>query len=159
MGCYTVNAARMIFNAEPRRVIARLGIDSRYDVDRNAHGVLEFDKGTALISCGFDAQGLGHYSIIGTKGMIEVPRGFIPGYGSFAAAAMIVIIAGGGNRREEHLAPVNHYGLMADAFCEAIAGGKEPSLPPSDPIRNMEVLDALQRSAKSGSFETVAPQA
>ncbi len=159
MGCYTVNAARMIFNAEPRRAIARLGIDRRYDVDRNVQGLLEFEQGTALISCGFDTQGLGHYSIIGTKGMIEVPRGFIPGYGTFAAEAIIVIIDGDGNRRVELLAPVNQYGLMADAFCEAIVGGKETLLPPSDSIRNMEVLDALQRSSKSGSLEAVAGQA
>ena len=159
MGCYMVNAARMIFNAEPRRVIARLGIDSRYNVDRNAHGMLEFDTGTALISCGFDAQGLGHYSIIGTKGMIEVPRGLIPGYGTFAAEAMIIVIDGDGNRREEHFAPVNQYGLMADAFCEAITSAKDPFLPPSDSIRNMEVLDALQRSARSGSLEAVTAQA
>ena len=159
MGCYTVNAARMIFNAEPRRGIARLGIDSRYHVDRNAHGVLEFDHGVAMISSGFDTQGLGHYSIIGTKGMIEVPRGFIPGYGTFAAEAMIVVIDGDGNRREEHMAPVNQYGLMADAFCEAIADGKEPFLPPSDSIHNMEVIGALQRSAKSGTLEAVATQA
>jgi predicted dehydrogenase len=159
MGCYTVNAARMIFNAEPRRAIAHLGIDNRYNVDRHVHGVLEFDQGIALISCGFDAQGLGHYSITGTKGMIEVPRGFIPGYGSFAAETMIVVIDGDGNRSEEHLAAVNQYGLMADAFCEAIAGGKEPLLPPSDSIRNMEVIGALQRSSKSETFETVAAKA
>ena len=159
MGCYTVNAARMIFNSEPRRVIARLGIDSRYGVDRNAHGILEFAKGMALISCGFDAQGLGHYSIVGTKGVIEVPRGFIPGYGTFAAEAMVIIVDGDGNRREEYLAPVNQYGLMADAFCEAIAGGNEAFLPPSDSIRNMAVLDALDRSAKSGSFEAVCENA
>ena len=157
MGCYAVNAARMIFNAEPRRVIARLGIDSRYDIDRNAHGILEFDHGAALISCGFDAQGLGHYSIVGTKGMIEVPRGLVPGYGTFAAEAMIISIDADGNRREEHFAPVNHYGLMADSFCEAIAQGTEPFLPAADSIRNMAVLDALDRSARSSSFEAVVP--
>ena len=159
MGCYTVSAARMIFRAEPRRVLARPGTDERYHVDRHVHGMLEFDQGTAFISCGFDAQGLGHYAVTGTKGRIEVPRGFIPGYGSFAAEPMIIITDGNGNRREERLAPVNQYGLMADSLCEAIFEGREPLLPPGESIRNMDVLDALERSGRSGSFEAVRPSA
>ena len=156
MGCYAINASRMIFNAEPRRGLARLGIDKRYNVDRNAHGILEFDEGTAFISSGFDAHGLGLYSIIGTKGAIDVPRALIAGYGSFAAETLVITIDADGNRKEERFAPVNQYGLMADAFCEAIIGGKEPFLSPADSIRNMAVLDALFRSAKTRTFEAVA---
>ena len=120
MGCYAVNVSRMVFNAEPRRALVRFEMDTRFNVDRNAHGILEFDDGIAFISSGFDANGQGFYSIIGTKGMIDVPRGLLPGLGTRAAEALIVIIDADGYRKEEHLAPVNQYGLMADAFCEEI---------------------------------------
>ena len=158
MGCYAVNAARMVFNAEPKRAFVHFEMDQKFNVDRNAHGILEFDDGTAFISSGFDANGQGFYSITGTKGVIDVPRGLLPGLGTRAAEALIVIIDADGYRTEEHLAPVNQYGLMADAFCEAIIGDKEPLLPPKDSINNMNVLDALFRSAKSQTFEPVARQ-
>ena len=126
-----------------------------YNIDKAAWGILEFETGTAFISSSFVANGQGLYSIIGTKGAIDVPRALLPGLGTRAAEAIIVVIDADGNRKEERFAAVNQYGLMADAFCEAIINDREPALAVVDSIGNMAVLDALFRSAKSGSFENV----
>ena len=155
MGCYTVSAARMIFGAEPQRVLARAAIDPQFRIDRHVHGILEFEHGTAVMSCGFDSHGQGRFSIVGSQGVIEVPRAIIPGLGTRAAETLIIIVDADGNRREERLAPVNQYGLMADAFCEAVLNGRAVPLAPADSIRNMAVLDALFRSLGSGGFEAV----
>lgn len=155
MGCYAVNVSRMIFNAQPKQVLIRFDVDKRYNIDKSAWGILEFETGTAFISSSFVANGQGLYSIIGTKGAIDVPRALLPGLGTRAAEAIIVVIDADGNRKEERFAAVNQYGLMADAFCEAIINDREPALAVVDSIGNMTVLDALFRSAKSGSFENV----
>jgi xylose dehydrogenase (NAD/NADP) len=155
MGCYTVNVARMAFGAEPQRAFARMRVDPTTSVDISLAGVLEFAEGFATIGCSFAADGQGRYSIIGTEGVIEVPRGIIPGLGTRNPEGLIVIVDSDGNRREEDFAPVNQYGLMVDAFAEAVLEGRPVPLPPADSLANARVLDALARSARTGVAEPI----
>ena len=49
-------------------------------------GVLEFPGArAAMVSCSFEGFGNGFYSIIGRKGVIEVPRGIILGFARASA--------------------------------------------------------------------------
>jgi D-xylose 1-dehydrogenase (NADP+, D-xylono-1,5-lactone-forming) len=75
----------------------------------------------------------------------------LPGLGTRAGEALVIVVDTDGNRREESFAPVNQCELMVDAFCEAI-NETEPLLTPASSLNNMKALDALFRSAKSGSF-------
>ena len=77
MGCYTVNISRMVFGSEPARVVCSRHVDPTLGVDTSATGILEFAEGVAMISCSFAADGQGTYTIVGTEGTIEVPRGVI----------------------------------------------------------------------------------
>ena len=75
MGCYMISVARMVYAAEPIAVRSWTRIDHRFGVDVAAAGVLEFPGGrVALVSCSFEGFGNGFYSVIGRKGVIEVPR-------------------------------------------------------------------------------------
>jgi xylose dehydrogenase (NAD/NADP) len=147
MGCYTVNICRMVFGAEPKRVSGRLDIDPTLGVDTSAAGILEFAEGMATISCSFEADGQGCYRIVGTGGIIEAPRGIVPGLGTRAAEGLVVVVDADGNRREEIFEPVNQYSKMVDAFSEAVLNKRPAPLPPEDALNNIKVLEALSRSS------------
>jgi xylose dehydrogenase (NAD/NADP) len=153
MGCYAVNIARMIFGAEPERVIGRIHVDPALGIDTSAAGILEFAKGIATITCSFGADGQGAYTIVGTDGTIEVPRGIIPGLGTRVAEALVVVVDSDGKRREELFEPANQYKNMVDAFAEAVLNKRPVPLPPEDSLNNIKVLEALVRSATENSVE------
>jgi xylose dehydrogenase (NAD/NADP) len=155
MGCYTVNICRMIFDREPERVISRLQVDPNLRVDTSAAGILEFDGGIGMITCWFGADGQGAYTIVGTEGTIEVPRGIILGLGTRVPEGLIVVMDADGKRREELFEPGDHYRDMVDAFSEALLNGQPVPLPPEDSLKNMKVLEALARSSEKDSSESV----
>ncbi|HET7718205.1 MAG TPA: Gfo/Idh/MocA family oxidoreductase [Bauldia sp.] len=152
MGCYAVSIARMIFGAEPTRVLAWQSLDSTFGVDIATSAVLEFPGGrVASASCSFKGNGQGFYRVIGRKGMIDVPRGILPGLGERSAEALVVVIDGNGRRREEEIAPADQYRLMVEAFADAVIDSRPVPLSPSDSIANMRVLDAIAASAAKGA--------
>jgi D-xylose 1-dehydrogenase (NADP+, D-xylono-1,5-lactone-forming) len=151
MGCYTVNIARMIFGAEPERVIGRMHIDPAFGIDTTACGILEFATGIATVTWSCAADGQGAYTIVGTDGTIEVPRGIIPGLGTRVAEGLVILIDPDGNRREELFEPANQYKNMVDAFAEAVLNKKPVPLPPEDSLNNSKVLEAIVRSATENS--------
>jgi xylose dehydrogenase (NAD/NADP) len=151
MGCYTVSISRMVFGSEPERVVGRMRLDPRLGVDVSGTGILEFAEGIAMISCSFAADGQGTYTIVGTDGTIEVPRGILPGLGTRAAQGLVVVVDADGNRREELFEPVNQYTNMVDAFAKSVLNKVPVPLPPEDGLNNVKVLEALARSAKNAA--------
>ena len=156
MGCYTVNISRMIFGREPERVTGRMFVDPELGVDTRASGILEFAEGISMISCSFAADGQGTYTIVGTEGTIEAPRGILPGLGTRAAQGLIVVIDSDGNRREELFEPADQYRNMVDAFAEAVLNKRPVPLPPEDSMNNLKVLEALVRSAAKNTAEEIS---
>jgi predicted dehydrogenase len=150
MGCYAVNVARR-FLGEPEAACATFDIDPQTGVDVAAAAVLEFPGGrSALVSSSFKAAGQGFYQVIGTRGVIDVPRAFIPGMGSRVAEGLVIVSDPDGRRSEKTFRPADHYRLMVEAFAEAVLAGKPVPYPPEDAVNNMCVLDAIAAAARSG---------
>jgi xylose dehydrogenase (NAD/NADP) len=105
----------------------------------------------ASASCSFKGNGQGFYRVIGRKGMIDVPRGILPGLGERSAEALLVVVDGNGRRRQEEIAPADQYRLMVEAFADAAIDGRPVPLSPNDSIANMRVLDAIAASAAKGA--------
>ncbi len=158
MACYAVNVARTILDAEPTTAQAWSDVDARWGVDLTTAGLLEFPGGrVALVSGSFLAGGQGTYTVIGTRGTIEVPRAFIPGLGTRVPEGLIVRVDTDGRRTEETLSPVNQYRLSAEAFAQAVLTGTPPPASPEDAVGNAAVLDALAEAARSGRAQPVDP--
>jgi predicted dehydrogenase len=156
MGCYTVDVTRRVFGETPHRVRAWSDIDPRLGVDVTMAAILEFSGGrVGIASSSFKAGAQGCYSVIGTGGIIELPRGFIPGLGTRVAETLVIVSDVDGKRRQEQIAPVDHYRLMVEAFADAVMQGKPVPFPPADSVQNMRVLDAIARASRSGSAEDV----
>lgn len=159
MGCYGVSASRMIFEDEPVAASAWWRMDESMGVDVAAAGVLEFPQGrVAMVSCSFEGNGNGFYTIIGRKGTIEAPRALILGAGNRDPRALIVVVDADGRRHEELLQPFNQYCGMVEAFATVLLDDKPVPLPLSDAIANARALDAFARSAKEGRRVTIAPR-
>ena len=93
-------------------------------------------------------------TIVGDAGRIEV---MIPFNAPPDRLTEIAIDTGadlfGGGRRVEQFAVCDQYTLQGDAFSRAILTGTPLEFPIEDAIANMRVIDALFRSARSGSWE------
>lgn len=151
MGCYTVSSARMVMRDEPISVRGWQKIDKRFGVDVANGGVLEFPGGRmGMVSCSFETSGLGFYTVIGRKGMIDVPRGLVLGLGSFVPEALIITVDHNGARSEELMPAHDHYQLVAEAFADAVLTGEPVPLSPQDSINNAKVLDAFAKAVREG---------
>jgi predicted dehydrogenase len=156
IGCYAILSARYIFAAEPTRVAATIERDPNFLTDRLASAILEFPGGRcSTFTVGTQLSAHQRVTIVGDAGRIEIMIPFNP---PPDRPTEIAIDTGadllGGGRRTERFAICDQYTLQGDAFSRAILNATPLEFPIEDAILNMRVIDALFRSAKSGSWET-----
>ena len=155
IGCYAILTARYVFGAEPTRIIGALDVDPVMGTDRLTSALMEFPGGRHLtFTVGTQLSAHQRVTIVGDQGRIEV---MIPFNAPPDLPTEIAIDTGadliGGGRRVETLPVCDQYTLQGDAFSQAIVDGAKLEFPLEDAIANMRVIDALFRSAKSGSWE------
>jgi len=83
LGVYCINAARYLFRAEPKEVVAvsvNSGVKRLAQIDESTGAVLRFEgERIAAFVTSFNAADVGSYRIVGTKGEIQVnPRTSTP---------------------------------------------------------------------------------
>ncbi len=71
IGCYSVNASRMLFGGEPVRVEASMTRDPETGVDVTTSAILEFERGVATFTCSTRAEPDQRVHIYGTSGRIS----------------------------------------------------------------------------------------
>src|SRR5271170_6657873 len=155
IGCYAILSARYIFGAEPTRVAATIDHDRNFRTDRLAGAILEFPGGRhSTFTIGTQMSAHQRVTIVGEAGRIEI---MIPFNAPPDRPTEIAIDTGadlfGGGRRVEKFPVCDQYTLQGDAFSRAIVDGAKLEFGIEDAIANMRVVDALFRSAKSGSWE------
>jgi predicted dehydrogenase len=148
VGCYTVNAARMLFGEEPLWASAQWDFREEFGVEVTLAGVLGFsDNRMATFDCGFRAAGQGSYVAAGTKGQIEVPGAFVP-----QPQDVSIFVTDASGRREERIDGVDQYRLEAVEFADALLERRPPRIPPSDAVGTLRAIDALHRSARAAGL-------
>ena len=157
IGCYPTTLSRWLFDAEPEEVVGTLERDPDFKVDRLVSALLRFPDGQASFTCGGQIVSYQRMQILGTKGRIEVE---IPFNTPDDRPTRIFVddgrdLVGGGIETIEYPA-VNQYALQADRFAEAIQGTATVPVSLEDAIANMQVLDALFRSAQTRRWECPA---
>ncbi|CAM4239463.1 Gfo/Idh/MocA family oxidoreductase [Paenibacillus alkaliterrae] len=146
VGCYPINAARLLLGKEPEAVTVQAMFSPEHgDVDMMASGLLEFEGSVSLsFDCGMWAAFRNPLEVLGTDGIIEVPSAYVtgePGSANFFVSAK-------GERREVEVPHVNQYTLQADHLARAIMNGTPLQFAPSDSLNNMKVIDACLLSAR-----------
>ena len=157
IGCYAIKTSRMIFGQEPARVLGTLTRDPSQGVDILTSAILEYPGGHAIFTCATRIAPYQRVQIVGTRGRIEVE---IPFNAPPERPARIFVddassLTGSGIVTEE-FAVCNQYTIQGDAFSRAVRGHGEVPVPLEDALANMAVIEAVERSSRSGRWEEPA---
>ena len=154
IGCYPVVLSRFLFGEEPARVIATIDRDPEFGTDRLTSALLEFRAGRARFTCSTQLVSYQRMQVLGTKGRIEVE---IPVNAPPDRPCRIFLDDGrdavGSGVVTRTFEVCDQYTLQADQVSRAIREGRPAPEPLEDAVANMEVIDALFRSAGSGTWE------
>ena len=154
IGCYLIFFSRLVFQAEPRRVIGLMEKDPANETDVLTSAMLDFDQGQAVMNCGTRMTAFQRIQIVGTTGRIEVQ---IPVNAPPDRPCRILVDDGsdlfGAGAETIEFADCDQCTIQGDLFSQALREGREPVISLEDSIRNMAVVDAVSASAKSGRWE------
>jgi len=153
VGCYNVSLSRFIFGAEPRRVSGIVEYDPQLKTDRIASGILDFGQGTSTFTCSTQLTPYQRVNIFGTEGRIEIE---IP-FNAPRNRPCKLWYQHGDEIEEILLDTSNQYTLQGDAFAQAVLNNTNVPTPIEDAVANMQVIDAVIRSSKSGGWIYGAP--
>jgi predicted dehydrogenase len=144
LGCYSIHQLRSLSGGEPTVQSARAK-EHRPGVDRFMQAELRFESGVSgRFTCslyGAVPLRIG-FRAVGDDGELRV---FNPA-GPHLYHRFTVRSPTGGKRRER-FPKVPTYRYQLEAFRDAVTEGRPILTPPSDSIANMEVIDAVYRSA------------
>jgi predicted dehydrogenase len=158
VGCYPINISRFIFGEEPTRVSGLIERDPEFQIDRLTSAMLDFPSGQSVFTCSMQETYFQRMIFVGTKGRLEVE---IPFNAPNDRPLRLIVDDGrdlfGTGATIETIPTCDQYTVQGDAFSRAIREGGEVPVPLEDALRNMAVIDAVFRAARSGRWET--PQA
>lgn len=155
VGGYALMAGRLLFGANPVRVIGVFDRVAPQGVDSLTSGLIEFPGG-AHLAFGVSTRLARQQSVFayGSAGRmhIEVP------FNSLSDRPTRLLIDDGrdlygGGARVEIIPAADQYAQQLDAFSRAVLEGRAPPYGIEDAIVNVRVLDALFRSERSGAWE------
>jgi predicted dehydrogenase len=144
LGCYSIHQLRSLVGEEPE-VIAATAKEHRPGLDRRMEADLRFPSGASgrftvslygarLLRIGFRAVGdAGELRVFNPAGPQLYHR--------------FTITSSSGARRRERFPKVPTYQYQLEAFVAAVLDGTPTLTPPSASIANMDVIDAVYRTA------------
>jgi predicted dehydrogenase len=151
IGCYPIQIARVLFEAEPVSVAALMERDPQLRIDRLTSAVLGFPSGQCVFTCGTQLVYYQRIQILGVKGRIEVEVPFNP---PPDRNTRLLIDSGadlwGGGIRIEEQPACNQFTIQGDLFSRAIRGDGGVPTPLEDSLANMAVIEAMFDSARTG---------
>ena len=149
IGCYPVNAARLIFGSEPSRVVSAVHRLSPSGTDVLTSALLDFNGRHATFTCSTVLESDQRVEIVGTAGrlVVEIPFNIPPD-----RATRLLQVSGGEppaapGIQVHEFAVADQYAIQADAFSRAIREETPVPTPPTDAVANLEVLEAIFEEA------------
>jgi predicted dehydrogenase len=145
IGCYPVNVARMLFEAEPTEVMAAVRRDPVFGTDILTSVVLDFDGRHATFTCSTQLEDDQRVHVYGTEGrlLVEIPYNIPPD-----RPTRVLSIAGGDPPVDPTIVThqvdaADQYRIQADAFSRSIREGTPVPTPPEDAVANLEVMERI----------------
>jgi predicted dehydrogenase len=159
IGCYLVFTSRLIFGEEPARVSALIEEDPEMRTDVVTSAILHFPSGQCVFTCSTQLVPYQRVQIFGNRGRIEIE---IPFNAPPDEPCRIFLDDGAdpSGRSAEVLQfdICDQYTIQGDLFSRSIREGTELPVPLEGSVRNMAVIEAIFRSAKSGRWEEPSVQ-
>ena len=144
VGGYAVHVARLLLGAEPEAVTAHAAASELHGgIDMSTSLLLEFPDGVGVLAqVGMWNADRDTVTIIGERGIIEVPHAFICGPDDGDA----VLIDADGVRSSIVAERVDHYERQVTRFSEAVRGEVALAWAPDDAVRQATILEAATSS-------------
>jgi predicted dehydrogenase len=158
IGFYPITVSRFFFAQEPRRVLGLIERDPRMKIDRLTSAILDFPAGHAVFTCSTQLVPYQRMQFFGTRGRIEVE---IP-FNAPPDRPCRVFVDDGSDLHGKGIRAIvveacDQYTIQGDLFSQAVLEGRRAPVPLEDSVRNMAVIDAVFRSARTGRWERPAP--
>jgi len=156
IGCYLIITARMVFGEEPSRAFGLVARDPDSNVDTLTSIVLDFPSGHAVGSCSTRLVPYQRVQVFGTRGRLEVE---IPFNAPPDRPCRLFVDDGrdvfGSGVETIALPTCDQYLIQGDLFSRAVLDDTEVPYPLELSVRNMEIIEAVFRSAKTGHWEVL----
>jgi glucose-fructose oxidoreductase len=155
IGVYCINAARHLFRAEPKEVMAmsvNAGAPKVAEIDESTGALLRFDRErVAAFVTSFNASDVGSYCIVGTKGQIRVD----PGYEYAEGLRYELTVDGKTTTRRigkrDQFAPELLY------FSDCVLEHRRPEPSGEEGLQDVRIVQALYESAETGKAIEIPP--
>lgn len=155
IGVYCINAARYLFRAEPKEVLAcsvNSAPDRLPEIDESTAAVLRFDgERLASFVTSFNAADVGWYELAGTKGSLRVEPAYE--YAEGLACELTV----GGRKTRKQTAKRDQFAAELVYFAECIMGNREPEPSGEEGLQDVRIITALYESADTGKPVAIPP--
>jgi predicted dehydrogenase len=151
IGCYAISLSRWLFDAEPGRVLGQVEVDPSWMIDRMASAILDFgDGGSATFTCSMAVNPLQVVHVVGSEGRIELSE--VPFNAPNNVPCALRVQRGDGAIERVQVETCNQYTIQGDLFAKAILEDLPVPTPIEDAIRNMDAIEAIRASGRSGGW-------
>ncbi len=155
IGIYCINAARHIFRAEPKEVLAlsvNSGARRTRNIDESTGALLRFDdERLASFVSSFNSSDAGEYRIVGTEGMIHVD----PAY-EYAEGLGYELTVGEKTTRKK-TGKRDQFGPEIVYFSECIRNRRSPEPGGLEGLQDVRIIEAIYESAQTGKAVAIPP--
>ncbi len=152
IGCYAVDAQRLLAGRVPKTAWADMAWSERFDVDIAGTALLNYGDGLrGTLQWGFNAPWGGPFSLVGENGKLTGPYG----WGAPKGEPAMLLQAGGATEAIPVEEGLNGYTAEVQDLSEAVRGLHAPAFETESLVANMRIIDACYASQRSGRAETV----
>jgi len=157
IGVYCINAARYTLGEEPTAVwaTATRSHDRRFrEVEESLIGVLRFkDERLASFTCSFGAADRSTYTVTGTRGSVTLDPAFE------YAQGLVANIRIGERTERRRFAKSDQFAPELLYFSDCILKDRDPEPSGLEGMRDVAIIEAMQRSSRTGRWVTLKPLA
>lgn len=151
IGCYPISLSRFIFDAEPHKVLGHVTLDPEYQTDTVTSAILDFGEVTSSFTCSTKSAPHQRVNLVGTNGRVELE---IP-FNAPPDKPCVIWHHENQNSRRIELPIADQYTIQGELMSRAILEDTPVPTPLTDAVANMEVIEAIFQSARSGNWENV----
>ncbi len=156
MGPYPVNAARYVFGAEPTTVVSAVGtrhLESGLgDFDDTVAVTLKFPENRiAQFVVSYYGSTTQSYTVVGTKGNIEMNPGYM--YGKSLEQSITM----GQKESSKSFKNTDHFGGEMKYFSDCILNGNDPEPDGEEGYADVRVLEGILQALKTGMSQELEP--
>ena len=145
IGCYPISLSRFLFNAEPKKVHAKVEVHPEFKTDTLATAILEFEHGTSAFFSSTLMPDMQQAEVFGTKGSIVFDLPFNP----VADQPARIWLCLGDQKEEIIFYSCDQYTIQGDLFSLAILHDTPVPTPLQDAVDNMIVIERIMNNIEN----------